>query len=195
MSPIPEGTEHTGTDTDNTTAAADDDVADIRSLLTLYSDFDDQSVRSELESALSDIESVMVEVDSEQCLQDVADATGCFLPELSGEALLAGLPLDAELEDKVYLEFPGPYGKLLDGVAEALPIGQAYAPSSDAVSRKKQVVSTDSDLLTADEVKQHRTQVLEAMRLELATWHRHDCFERRSRRIARNIIDCRWVLK
>ena len=33
------------------------------------------------------------------------------------------------------------------------------------------------------------------MQLELATWHKHKCFERRLRRKARNIIDCRWVLK
>ena len=63
------------------------------------------------------------------------------------------------------------------------------------MTRKKQIVSTDSDLLTPAEVKEHRAAVLEAQRLELATWHKHECFERRPRKTARNIIDCRWVLK
>ena len=97
--------------------------------------------------------------------------------------------------EKVYLEFPGEYAKLIDGVTEDLPIGQTYAMSQDSVTRKKHIVSTDSDLLTPAEIKEHRTEVLEAQRLELETWHKYDCFERRRRKQARNVIDCRWVLK
>ena len=33
------------------------------------------------------------------------------------------------------------------------------------------------------------------MQAELATWHKHRCFEWRSRKRTRNMIDCRWVLK
>ena len=139
------------------------------------------------------------------------DELGCYLPDLSGEPLLSSLPVlepgvvppgtpdligtTRDSIEKVYLEFPGEFAELIDGVTEDLPIGQTYAIAQDSVTRKKQIVSTDSDLLTPAEVKQHRTEVLEAQRLELETWHKHDCFARRRRKLARNVIDCRWVLK
>ena len=59
--------------------------------------------------------------------------------------------------------FPAYFGKLLDGVTEDLPEGQAYAMTSDGLSRRKQVVSTDSDLLTPAEVKEHSKDVHKAM--------------------------------
>ena len=196
LSPIPEGTERDDSTTtdrhnDNDSNAATDIDDD---LLTLFSDFDTDSIRSEILDAMSDVESCKVEASSDLAEQDFADLVGVCLPELSGEHLLEELG-DETLEDKVYLEFPAPFSKLIDGVTEALPIGQAYAITADALSRKKQVVSTDSDLLTPAEVSQHKADVLKAMQLELATWHKHKCFERRLRRKARNIIDCRWVLK
>ena len=128
MSPIPEGTERDDSTTtdrhnDNDSNAATDIDDD---LLTLFSDFDTDSIRSEILDAMSDIESCKVEASSDLAEQDFADLVGVCLPELSGEHLLEELG-DETLEDKVYLEFPAPFGKLIDGVTEALPIGQAYA--------------------------------------------------------------------
>ena len=56
-------------------------------------------------------------------------------------------------------------------------------------------VERDDDLLTPEEVKLHEDEVKAAMLKELVTWAKHKCFSRRSRQDARNIIDCRWVLK
>ena len=98
----------------------------------------------------------MVDVDQHVLRQYAVEELGCHLPLLSGDALLSSLPTDPETYDeKVYLEFPGVFGKLIDGAADALPIGQAYALSCDAQTCKKQVVSTDSDLLTPAVAKEH----------------------------------------
>ena len=205
LSTILEGTEPSTTDAE--TAVSDDEFLDARSLLTLFSDFDDDSTYAALSSALSDTSSVYVEADK----QSELDELGCYLPEMSGESLLSSLPVleqgvmqartsflpdtSQDSNEKVYLEFPGEMAKLIDGVTEDLPIGQTYAIAQDSVTRRKQIVSTDSDLLTPAEIKEHRKDVLEAQRLELATWHKHGCFARRPRKHARNVIDCRWVLK
>ena len=205
LSTIPEGTEPSNTD--EHTAVSDDEFLDARSLLTLFGDFDNDETYAALSSALSDTSSVYVEADK----QSELDELGCHLPELSGETLLSSLPVleqgvvqawtpslpdtSQDSDEKVYLEFPGEMAKLIDGVTDDLPIGQTYAIAQDSVTRRKQIVSTDSDLLTPAEIKEHRNDVLEAQRLELATWHKHDCFARRPRKHARNVIDCRWVLK
>ena len=56
-------------------------------------------------------------------------------------------------------------------------------------------VERDDDLLTPAEIKQHKDEVDAAMLKELQTWAKFGCFSRRKRDGAKNIIDCRWVLK
>lgn len=42
---------------------------------------------------------------------------------------------------------------------------------------------------------QHKDQVNAAISAELRTWIKYKCFERRDRATARNIVDCKWVIK
>ena len=49
--------------------------------------------------------------------------------------------------------------------------------------------------MTKAEEITHRTEVIAAMVSELQTWAKFQCFSRKLRKDARNIIDCRWVLK
>ena len=71
-----------------------------------------------------------------------------------------------------------------------------YKSQSKASNTHRTVnVERDDDLLTPEETKTHYDEVRAAMLKELQTWAQHGCFSRRSREGARNIIDCRWVLK
>jgi hypothetical protein len=49
--------------------------------------------------------------------------------------------------------------------------------------------------LLPEEVVKHKLEIEAAMLLELQTWAKYKCFSRRPRAGAKNIIDCRWVLK
>ena len=64
-----------------------------------------------------------------------------------------------------------------------------------AAHDKKAVIERDTDLLTPQEIAQHRDQVNAAIHAELLTWIKFKCFERTPRRSARNIVDCKWVIK
>ena len=57
------------------------------------------------------------------------------------------------------------------------------------------VVKRDDDLLTPEQLKEHWTEVQKAMLAELQTWNKLECFSRRPRKGAKNIIDVRWVFK
>ena len=60
---------------------------------------------------------------------------------------------------------------------------------------KRAVVERDDDILTPNELQQHKKLVLAGIREELISWIKHKCFERKPRRLARNILDVRWVAK
>ena len=60
---------------------------------------------------------------------------------------------------------------------------------------KKMVVETNTDLLTREELYKHREEVQAAIVCELQTWLKYKCFKRRPRAGARNIVDCKWVIK
>ena len=110
----------------------------------------------------------------------------------------AGLEREASLDDHesyVEIEFPGPTHKLLSngprpGPGETVVL-QIYLQSG----LKTAVIQRDTDLLTPEEVRQHHDEVMAAMLKELQTWAKYKCFSRRPRAGAKNIIDCRWVLK
>ena len=60
---------------------------------------------------------------------------------------------------------------------------------------KRAVIERDTELLTPDEFVTHAKEVAQATYDELGIWIQHECFERRPRRNARNILDVRWVAK
>ena len=60
---------------------------------------------------------------------------------------------------------------------------------------KSSVISRDDELLTPEETRKHWPEVCQAMLKELQTWQKLNCFSRKLRKDARNIIDTRWVLK
>ena len=62
-------------------------------------------------------------------------------------------------------------------------------------AKKKAVVQRADHDLSSEETKQHWPEVIAAMKKELETWIKMGCISRKSRKEARNIIDCRWVLK
>ena len=60
---------------------------------------------------------------------------------------------------------------------------------------RKAVIERDTDLLTAEEKITHRAEVRAAILKELQTWAGYKCFSIKARKLARNIIDSRFVLK
>ncbi|MFM7989941.1 MAG: hypothetical protein ACKPKO_62570, partial [Candidatus Fonsibacter sp.] len=56
-------------------------------------------------------------------------------------------------------------------------------------------VKRDDALLTQEEVQKHWSAVLVAIKQELETWVKYGCISRKSRKLARNIIDVKWVIK
>ena len=60
---------------------------------------------------------------------------------------------------------------------------------------KRTIKETEEEVLSPEEVQQHRDEVASAILTELQTWQKYQCFSRRRRDQARNIIDCRWVFK
>ena len=60
---------------------------------------------------------------------------------------------------------------------------------------KKSVIERDTDLLTKDELIKFSTEVAAAILAELKTWLKFQCFTRRARNTARNVVDCKWVIK
>jgi hypothetical protein len=91
---------------------------------------------------------------------------------------------------------------LFPGDAAKLILDQPPPPQSCARLRvflaghsKKAVIETDTDLLTPEEYRKHAREVAAAMHEELRIWIQHQCFTRRPRKGARNILDVRWVGK
>jgi hypothetical protein len=111
-----------------------------------------------------------------------------------------GLPWNHQLEPKeVYseIEYEGDSWKLIPGIrvppsADENIVLRVY--HAENVVRRA-VVKRDDDILTPDEEVKHRKEVEAAMLQELQTWAKFKCFSRKPKREARNIIDCRWVLK
>ena len=75
------------------------------------------------------------------------------------------------------------------GVGEML----VFAVSAKTGPRRK-VVQRDDDLLTP-QLQVNWKEVQAARLKELKTWQELNCFSRKLRRDARNIIDTRWVIK
>ena len=96
-----------------------------------------------------------------------------------------------------YLEiyFEGPAWKLLPGIEQPKPYEVAVLRTDKASQVRRAVVQRDDDLLTPAEVVKHSDEVAAAKLKELETWAKYKCFSRRPKQGARNVIDCKWVLK
>ena len=104
--------------------------------------------------------------------------------------------LEYDEQGNAYLEMwcPGETSKLFDGPAPKA--GQDKVLRSYLAGNcRTTVVERDDDLLTKDDLRKYPKEVASATLEELQTWIDHDCFRRRPRRGARNILDVRWVAK
>ena len=115
----------------------------------------------------------------------------------------AGLPADYNLEpEATYIEIgytdymwrtiPDVPREPLEGEIVTVKM---YHTQHKGKAQRIVNVERDDDLLTPAELKEHADEVNAAMKKELSTWATHGCFSRRSRNGARNVIDCRWVIK
>merc|ERR1712185_387919 len=67
--------------------------------------------------------------------------------------------------------------------------------TSLALPVKSAVIEREMNNLGADEIRQHQTEVNQAILKELQRWVERGSFQRLRRSEARNLIDSRWVLK
>ena len=93
------------------------------------------------------------------------------------------------------LEAYYPECKLLEGV-DRLPNSDEHVELRfyEAHTRKV-VIDRNDDLLTEQEIKNHSSEVLQAMLDELNTWNGFRCFKRINKEETKCIIDTKWVLK
>ena len=159
---------------------------------------DNEDMYLALEANLKELEEMQM-ISREQ-LQEEALPSGVQHRPTSGQIYVTGEPpeedlreVDSEGQRYVKMLFPGDTSKLImDG---PIPEGHTAALLIYSTHAKKEVVETDQDLLTKDEYRTHAKDVIAAIRDELLTWIDHQCFRRRSRKGAYNIVDVRWVGK
>ena len=102
--------------------------------------------------------------------------------------------VDEEGNPYVDMEFPEESAKLIvDEMPPPGHIAKLRVYLNQPV--KRAVVETDTELLSPDEFITHAKAVAQAIYDELGIWINHNCFERRTRYGARNILDVRWVAK
>ena len=79
--------------------------------------------------------------------------------------------------------------------------GQVLRPDEQLVlkvetnSTRRAVVQRDDDVLSPQQVNEHWPEIEGAMLKELQTWAKLQCFSRKPKTEARNVIDTRWVYK
>jgi hypothetical protein len=101
----------------------------------------------------------------------------------------------------VQIEFPGDTAKLISDV-EPPPGFSAYLRHYVALANpnsavKKAVIERDTDVLTKEQELLHWNDgtLRAAVKEELKVWIDHECFDRKLRRFARNLLDVRMVYK
>ena len=110
----------------------------------------------------------------------------------------AGIDLNHGINDEAeYVEvyYQGDSAKLVHNRTRAPGIGEVLVQRLYLTGARRAVVQRDDDTLTPEELKAHASEVAASMLSELKTWARLKCFSRRNRAMAKNIIDCRWVIK
>ena len=114
---------------------------------------------------------------------------------VGAEPLSAADAIERDEQGNAYVEMlcPGDAAKLV--MDAPVPDGYCGRLRVYVAGPKKAVIDRDTDLLTADEYRQHAKEVAAAVLEEFKVWIEHDCFERCPRLQARNILDCRWVGK
>ena len=117
----------------------------------------------------------------------------------------AGLPRSygpEQHDDYVELYFDGPAYKLAyQGNEESIitpsegeQLVTIYA-SKHKPGQKRVVVDREDSTLSTQEVHSHWPEAAAAIQKELETWEKLNCFSRKLRTNARNVIDIRWVHK
>ena len=89
-------------------------------------------------------------------------------------------------------------GKWMDRDSTHLPPlqqGEVYVVHFLGEGKKEIVVEREMNVLTLAEAQAHEAECVQAMLDELKRWHSLGSFKRFPRRLARNVLDSRWVLK
>ena len=109
----------------------------------------------------------------------------------------AGLEPNAYLDhdECTELHYTGDAIKLVHPNASFLIATGATVVIKSYLADKKLVIERDTDLVTRDELVAHKSEVQAAICKELQTWQKYGCFSRQPRHGARNIVDCKWVIK
>ena len=100
-----------------------------------------------------------------------------------------------EEPDRVEIHYSGDAAKLVHNRPRAPEEDEVIIQEIYLNGTRRTVVQRDDDILTAEELKTHAKEVAASMLAELKTWAKLKCFSRRKRAGAKNIIDCRWVIK
>ena len=100
-----------------------------------------------------------------------------------------------EEPDKVEIHYSGDAAKLVYDRPRAPRENEVLVQEIYLSGARRTVVQRDDDILTAEELRIHAKEVAASMLSELKTWAKLKCFSRRKRAGAKNIIDCRWVIK
>ena len=105
-----------------------------------------------------------------------------------------------EAQDEPSLSFPDPYWKLVPNLPPDIystlqPGDELVFATNQKLGFKKAVIGRETDNLTPEEIRYFAAEVASAILTELKTWRKYDCFSRRLRKGAENVIDVRWVLK
>ena len=103
-------------------------------------------------------------------------------------------PTDADDHGK-YVEvlFPGDSYKLITRTTPGP--GEQASPRVYLASYKTAIVEKDTDQLTAEDYRSYGKEVQAAILEGFRVWIDHQCFTRRPRHGATNILDVRWVGK
>ena len=103
-------------------------------------------------------------------------------------------PLELNHDTHAELAVYPPATNMLD-LSEKPKEGEIVLLQMGANKVRQVVVKRDDDVLTPEQLKEHWPEVRQAMLKELQTWNKLQCFSRRPRKGARNILDVRWVYK
>ena len=195
LSPIPEEpSDYEETDTESILFAHDD--PELQELLAKVVKSNDFTVPLELDTP---IESVLPVFSPDMFDVYLTETAVCNYHVVAAN-LRDGLPWNLGIDETpafAEVVYEGDTWKLLSDLPSTPGTGEEavlrYYHAENTVRRA--VVKRDDDILTPEEENRHRKEVDAAMLQELQTWAKFKCFSRKAKKAARNIIDCRWVLK
>ena len=99
------------------------------------------------------------------------------------------------LDDSVELIVPYPTANLMNTNGRSLTPDEQLVLKVETNNTRRAVVQRDDDVLSPQQVNAHWKEIEDAMLKELQTWAKLQCFSRKPKMEARNVIDTRWVYK